>query len=235
MEYRLVTVICASHKANLCVSTAICGQRVGPRPDRTNAICANCVRYFKYMVPTYSEEFALNLRRHVTQTLEFVVGDIDSDVASNTRFLQDLYSTTVIPDSVAQVMNCGLGVWRHTAPSADVDKNEICDGLFSVLRDRLILAEEKPIVSRFFLFSNCVHTLLMSLMAKVPADVYTVNSVHPNKENAARIRRFSDWYCDPGTLPSLKVASLSLQLTQHATNLTAQKYKGEDDTKVKST
>ena len=221
LEYRLVPMICTSHVANLCVKTAICGQGGASKSD---LICANVVRFFKYLTPNYADEYSMNIRKHVTQTLEFKIGSIGADVVPAMDKLQMLYSKIVIPDSVLQIMNSGFGVWSHTSePGVDVDKNDVCNRLFSVLRDRIVLAEEKPIVTRFFLFSNCVHTLLMSLLLGLPVSVYCVTSSHPSEDNEKRINRFSAWYTNPETLIELKIASLCLQLTQHATSITAQK------------
>ena len=225
MDYRLIGVVCTSHTSNLCVSTAICGPGVGPQPDRSDPLCANMARFFKFLVPTYAEEFALNLRRHVTQTLSFHVGNVEREVTVQMERLQTLYSDVVLPDTVVRIMNGGVGLWSHfsTVELSEDEQNGMRDSLFDILSDRLVRSEEKPIVSRFFLFSNCVHTMLLCKLLNIPVSVFSVSSVSPSKPNQKRIQRFASWYTNVETLPSLKFASLCLQLTQHATNMTAKK------------
>ena len=67
IEYSVLVWRCSSHQSNLCVYIAVCGdtgQQANNHPTTTA-----CVRWFKYLLADYNEEFALSLRQWVFNDL----------------------------------------------------------------------------------------------------------------------------------------------------------------------
>lgn len=68
-DYQCINWKCAAHISNRLVAVAVCGGTVQDA-ERTDAICCACSRYFKHLLPCYSEEFACNLRKHIHNNLK---------------------------------------------------------------------------------------------------------------------------------------------------------------------
>ena len=96
--------------------------------------------------------------------------------------------------------------------------------LFKDLYHKLINAEERPVVTRFFLFAPCVNALLTAKLIGLPSSVFDITSISLNAKSKGRLSKFVSWNDDSATLDRLKVASLALQITEHATSFTAKKH-----------
>ena len=60
IRYSLLFWTCASHQANLVVQTAILGRR---GDEHSEAIPTNCSRWFRHLIPDYTEEFSRCFRQ----------------------------------------------------------------------------------------------------------------------------------------------------------------------------
>ena len=86
IDYRILVWKCSSHQANLCVAAAIAGEHMTNALDNCE-LCATLSRLYKYLVPSYLDEFTGKLRDFVAQS--FVVrtdngqpGDIGASEAN---------------------------------------------------------------------------------------------------------------------------------------------------------
>ena len=61
IAYRLLVWKCSSHQSNLVVMIAITGSLVSNVLD-SNELCATLSRLYKYLTPSYLEEFTASLR-----------------------------------------------------------------------------------------------------------------------------------------------------------------------------
>lgn len=87
---------------------------------------------------------------------------------SKTRHeLQSLYGKEVLPDDVLAIFNQDLESRVHMG---DGSKNleEILQVAFATLTKHLFLVEERPVVTRFWLFTTCVFALLTMKLLKLP-------------------------------------------------------------------
>ena len=85
----------------------------------------------------------------------------------------------------------------------------------------LLIAEEKPVVTRFWMFASCVRTLLLLQCLNLPADFLKVSKGTPTDENTRRIQRFLAYLRSEGTPSELRVACLCLRLTDISLNVSA--------------
>ena len=97
---------------------------------------------------------------------------------------------------------------------------------FDVLCKRILVVEERPVVTRFFLFTSCVNTLLaMDLMKLLPDIWMQVHGVRPQEDNAKRLHRIRCFFSSPSTPANLRRAVLCLRLTSHVVHICSQKNK----------
>ena len=73
------------------------------------------------------------------------------------------------------------------------------------------------------LFHNCVFAILRMLLFNLPSAALSVTTTKPNQENQKRLERFRAFYEHPSTPSYVRRASLCLQLTQYALNLSAKR------------
>ena len=99
--------------------------------------------------------------------------------------------------------------------------------MYRTLYKFVLKVEERPIVTRFWLFSDCVHTLLRAKLLDIPVDCFALHTVHPHKENSKRLAKFRAFYIGDDSDQPLRIASLCLQLTEHAVSITAQKHNSD--------
>lgn len=96
---------------------------------------------------------------------------------------------------------------------------------FLLLHKHLICVEEEPIVSRFFLFTNCIFKLLLMKLFRLPQETFQLVHTRPNEGNETRLNRFWTYFSSDRASKELRVVSVSLRLTMLATSITAQKPK----------
>ena len=221
MRYCLLAWRCASHQVNLAVHVAICGKLV-KEPVENNDICANVVRLYKYLIPDYMQEFTSSLRQWVSQ-LELLSDSaqaLDGHFQPRTDKMLDLYGSGVLPPSILKLFNHILGQLVHRCPSESV-REEVRRRACGVLIKHLFVVEEKPVVTRFWLFSSCVNRMLCMLLIGLPPDIFKLSAGRAAQEGQKRLSRFMTYYRSPSTSAELRKAVLCLRLTSHALNITA--------------
>lgn len=100
---------------------------------------------------------------------------------------------------------------------------------FQELNKQLLVCEDKPVVTRFWLFGSCVQKLWLMQALCLPASIWKTGTTVPREENARRLRGFKQFYTDPGSQRRLRIAVLDLQLTSYAVNISSQKPKPADE------
>ena len=178
-----------------------------------------------YIIPDYAEEFGRSLRRYVTDNLKVTVcpsPNGNCPLRQERARLQLLYGAHVFPSCIGEVLSGNFRELEVVAQTGD-DLADICGKVYSMLFELLIVAQEKPIVTRLFLFAKCVFTLLLMRLLGVPVSVFTLDTKAPYPANQKRLDGFKEWYTAADADKDLCRAALALQLTLHATSITAQK------------
>ena len=224
VKYSLIVWKCASHVINLCVVAAICGTVLAD-PVEHDDVCAACSRFFRYLVHDYIEEYNAALRTYIFNQLRIVRPPPDAAFEPEGREmalkLQRLYSAAVLPDELLHFFNGSLRRMEHICRSAQSD-DVLKNAAFRILSKYFFFIEERPVPTRFWLFSNCVHCLLRMRLCGLPSDILGLREICPNKENQKRLSRFLSFYSSVAADQRLRQASLCLQLTDLALNLVAQ-------------
>ena len=73
--------------------------------------------------------------------------------------MANLYGELVLPESITKLLNCRLGYMEH-ACGAREDRSSKCVELHGALSRHLLFLEQRPTVTRFWLFARCVAALL---------------------------------------------------------------------------
>ena len=185
IRYLLFMVKCAGHKSNLCTVIAICGN-YHARPIKANEICCNLVRYFKYLVPAYCEEYAANLRRHVVNTL---VVSPEQQEPQNTRpdfGLVQLYGEGVFPQQFRKVLNVSV-TSLAVAGAAHKTLTEVRGDVYNLLYTSVLVSECHPVVTRFWLFIECCFIMCRAQFLCIPSEVFTTTVVQPKPAQAKKL------------------------------------------------
>ena len=99
VDFRMLVWKCASHQANLAVLVAIAGRRM-TNVLENDELCGTLSRVYKYLMPSYLEEFSGVLRDFVIERLA-VLHDFDSAATlahrQTTQRLVELYGDLVLP------------------------------------------------------------------------------------------------------------------------------------------
>ena len=222
-EYILLVFICASHMANLAVSTAICNGQGIKDPEKNDPICCACARLFKYLMPSYIQEFGSNLRCWVMGHAHMTEVDGPTPLPISTQVLRRLYGKDAIPDYVLAVVNGEFSLLEHRG--AGLDRNLVCGQIYRTLFRRLMHCDEKPVCTRFFTFAECCFILLLFFLLQVPVTVFSVLGTTPNEDSQKRLANFCSWYSNPLSHKQVRRCCLALRLTLLATRITAQKNK----------
>ena len=221
LQYRLISWRCASHQANLVVEVALCGKLLS-RPLEENDLAANCSRFFKYLLAEHCDQFATALRRHIASTLQF--NRYDSKAAAPPPSeavlnMQRLYGNDVFPDSLVDIFPSDLSGWTCPCPD-NAELASVRARVYQVLYRHVLQVEERPVVTRFWLFTNCVFCFLRMSVLRLPAGLFDLSCT---SESSNRLKAFQKWWSDPLTDTYLRKAALCLRLTQFAVNLSARK------------
>jgi len=203
-----------------CTKVAICGKRLA-KADETDAICCAASRFFKYLVPTYAEEFAHSLKQLVVSRLQ-LAPDGARTPPPEVELFRDLYGEDVVPANVAEVLNVSLGTWTHAAVTGETMAS-IRGRLFAALYKAILVANEKPVVTRFWTFGICLRTLLLMRLLSIPGEMFALSTVTPAPDNSRRLKGFCSWYASESSDSALRVACMSLAVTDIALNVTAKK------------
>lgn len=227
-SYFLLVWKCASHQSNLVVNIAICG-RFGGRPAEEDLVCCACSIFFKYLLADYVDEFAEGLRRHVVSRLELVPTCLERPavrtLASTNAVM--LYGHDIFPQRLLDVLNVDVAAWQHGCTTG-TDRTVVAGKLYQIIYQLVLKVEEKPVVTRFWLFTGCVFALMLLKYLAIPADAFRLLTTSPRPENARRLTAFLVWYQAPDTDAHLRKVALCLRLTLYATRITAKKSKTAD-------
>ena len=226
IRYSFLGWVCASHTANLVVEVAIVGEII-PQPSENDELVASCTRWFKYLLNDYAEEFANSLKSYVSENMQLTEGVEPHALSVASSKLVDLYGPDVLPQDILAFFNGNLAELEHVAPPG-ADRRVVCGDAFVLLHKHLICVEEKPVVTRFWLFTKCVWTLLRMKLLNLPEAAFTLASVKPREDNNKRMVRFWSFFKSDAGDKRIREASLCLRLTLYATNITAQKAKPGD-------
>jgi hypothetical protein len=83
--------------------------------------------------------------------------------------------------------------------------------------------ENKPVITRFFLFTDCCFAILRAQLLQLPASVFSLGTVNPQARNQKRLKAFQEYYENPEDQLDLRRACLNLRLTLVANAICAQK------------
>ena len=115
--YRLLTFTCSTHAANLVVRSAITHDGRGRHKDPDHQpLVANCVRFFKYLMPEYASDFVVRLRDYIDSKIRFISEPPRPEFDQHWDGLQELYGKSILPDSLRKVLNATPGVLEHWCP-----------------------------------------------------------------------------------------------------------------------
>ena len=223
MKYRVVQVPCGAHKANLVCCTAICGHPCS-QPGQ-HSLAATSTRLFKYLIPFYSDDFGANLRKHVVDNLRVRnhgVLPFDERLDAGMR---RLYGPGVFPDSLCNALNVNvLQLARASSPSETPEEARgiVFDELFRLT----LIAEQKPVITRFWLFAMCICSILRTCLLGLTG-VFQVSTRAPQQENIKRLQRVRTFFADVANIQLLKRAALCLRLSTLAVNISSSKSKSD--------
>ena len=132
---------CASHQANLVVQVAVVGGMIQDPVNQCD-LTAACSRFFKHLLPVCVEDILFSLRAWSQQNLVAFLNL--PDLIS----LQRLYGAATLPHDLLQELSPegfheGAGEAKSRA-------------LVTIIARHCFLAQERPVPTRFFLFSPCV-------------------------------------------------------------------------------
>ena len=148
LDCSLIVWKCASHQANLAVHVAVCGSMLA-RPVEQSDVCGTCVRLFKYVMPTYSEELGANLRRLVGGLRFARPADVDPSGAQRAQQLRLLYGDDVLPESLLLLLNSDLQSWTHVCFEG-TNEQEIRSRVYSLMYSLTLVVQERPVITRFW-------------------------------------------------------------------------------------
>jgi hypothetical protein len=213
LRYRLLVWKCSSHQANLLCAVAVCGKLSADRQE--SSLCATLSRMFKYIFPSYMLELTWSLREYVHRHFKFVVEAEDSEETiaqqSRTARLLDLYGEEVLPKALLAVKNRHLSAMEHVTRPGGISEEEAKKEMGDVLCRLVLVAQERPVVTRFF-----VHAMLLLDVAHVLGRPSlrcsvlwsSVPRVRERKESGGGERIFSERVCRIGGPPGVSVSAL---------------------------
>ena len=130
-------------------------------------------RLNKFLVPDYLEEFASALRHHVVDKVVLKEGhpqDIPRDQLTYTEALRQLYGSSVLPDDLLSFFNLGINRFEHLAAA------------YELLYKHVMKVQDKPVVTRFWLFGDALFSLLRFKLLNLPDSIFMVSLRNPRPE-----------------------------------------------------
>ncbi len=95
---------------------------------------------------------------------------------------------------------------QHVAPHG-ANAGPIKKSMFDLLHRLIYLVEEKPVVTRFFLFAPCCFALLRMMLLDLPAGLLSVGTLNPEIESAKRLKLVKAFYEDIKSAVVVELAS----------------------------
>lgn len=219
ITYKVVSLRCASHKANLVTQGAMAH---GPSLQEGCLLQCNLVRFFKYLTPVYFDQFASNLRQWVIQNACVVHGTPLEPDARGDFGLRQLYTSKVFLPELVRVLNENVLTLRHLSEN-HVTVEQGRGLIFDIICQYCLQVQNKPVITRFWLFADCCFTMLRAQLLQVPSDIFISETVHLRNRQAKRIKAFKDWYNNADSRRHLKHTCLCLRLTNLVVSFTARK------------
>ena len=102
-------------------------------------------------------------------------------------------------------------------------REDVCDRLLDILRQRILVVDEQPTLTRMFTFREHVDCCLLLCFLGFLADVVKLRGTMPRGRSRKRVAKVLEFFRRPDTLQYLKRTSLALGLTAHVNALVAQK------------
>ena len=222
VSYRVVNWVCASHITCLVVQRSICGGSV-QKPEENNALCCAAARYFKYLTPLYAEEFGHALQSLVVERLRIVDVVATPQGEGFAELYRCLYGNASLPQELTGLLNVSFTLCTHSRGGDAIEPIERTRGrLVALLYKLLLVADEKPVATRFWTFGVCMRTLLLMRLIGIPSDMFKLSVMCPVAENAKRLRGLREWYDDAASDGELRVVCMCLHITDIPLNMTAQ-------------
>ena len=199
------------------------------------------MRYYKFLLAEYHEEFLGNMRDWLFETFRVETTTRSESLISAARKrsqdMQLLYGADTLPDGLLDVLNTGLDSMCHVrdAGEEDASRSQILGQVLRVLERLCMHTEEKPVVTIFLIFTQCVQGLFRFHLLRLPVDsVIRAGAKEPRPESQKRIRGVCKFLNDPNVGIVLRRACLCTRLTQHAVALTG-KARARDQAVARST
>jgi hypothetical protein len=150
-------------------------------------------------MPEYAAEFVARLRAHVDARLQLHLSALPPAVVAQWDWLQELYGKQVIPDSLCSLVNGAPGMFEHWAgvvghasgfAAAGHSRQSLVADVALEVERRCLRSEERPVITRFWLFEGCVQTLFRWKLMDLPAaDVLQTGVQQHRANNQTRITR----------------------------------------------
>jgi hypothetical protein len=134
--------------------------------------------------------------------------------------LRTLYGELVFPKELVSWFSHNVLEMKHYSEHP-VDLADARGNTYSLLYKLLLRVENKPVITRFWLFAECTCRLLLACLLKIPASVFNTTTIQMRKQNSKRQDAFHKFYTDLGLAHDLRRACLCLRLTVLAVSLTA--------------
>lgn len=126
----------------------------------------------------------------------------------------------VLPPKLLKLLNRDLRAFEHLSERG-VDQASIRADVFQLLYRLILRIASKPIVTRFFLFTECIFALVLMDLLQIPKHIFEVCQSRPREQNIKRLQRVAKFFSDAKSSHDLRKAALCLQLTLHAVSMTS--------------
>ncbi|MEM1007442.1 MAG: hypothetical protein AAGJ35_00425 [Myxococcota bacterium] len=228
---------CCTHAANLCVRTALrpIGAHASAEKDDFLGVEATCSRVYRHLLVDYAVEARQNLQRHLLATLVLEPPPSEAkaqEEEAKNAAMAVLYGPGVLPPALLALLNGPLGNlvhWRGER-SQFAQQADVAAELFELLSPLLTKNQERPVVTRFWLFGPCVQRLLLWRLLRLPVEtILRPSHTEMRPSNGRRLARVAKFFTKEGTDLRLRVSVLGLRLTMRATSITGKSIRSRDD------
>ena len=206
---------CASHQANLLCALAVCGSLSADKKN-DSTLCGTLTRMYKYIFPYYILELTWSLRQYVQAHFKLVVEEEPSEETmqhkERTQRLLELYGEDILPDDLLAVKNRDIANMEHVARPDGVSEAAAMEAMIEVLRKLVLISQERPVVTRFFLFTPCCFAMLRMFIAGLPFEALSFGRLNPESENAKRVAAVNSYFRSQGASVEVRRVSLCLRL-----------------------
>ena len=190
---------------------------------------AAAARLYKYVFSDYFEEVTANLRDLILDQITMVHQPSPPESAELDLKLQTLYGHQAIPTELLQLFNGGLREWRCII-APEQSQAALVATCWQSLQRQLVWVEDKPTITRFWLFGACIFAMLrLCLLGVDIGRLLTMRAVKPRPRNQRRIASVVAFFRRADTPVSIRVAALCMRLCLIATSISAKKPRRRDE------